>query len=731
MTTARRPWPAVLATFTVGALIVMVVPTALAAPALLHKELAVLTKHGISLRRASQALDVQSRVAQVDLLGKLQSAMGDAYAGAWFDNAAAQLDVGVTSPQSRRIAEGVAASVGLEGSVALIPVRSTMAQLLAVQEQSNRTLAHLFAREQVATGLEPQRNAVSITLSASVPATDRTAIKRLAATSGVDILVNVTKDPYLKVKTEACNNFPPANCDPSLTAGVSIERPNATISQGAGNSHRNTTLLDGFAPETLAQVLPGDVVEGPGIPNQTEVLAKPTSTSVTISNAATTDDHETVFTFLTGAVCTAGPAAIPLAHRTERVVLTAGHCVESGHGVGQGWFAFNRVGQGLLIGKAIEFQNGGAVGGKIGDYGDIQIEPTGGWETGNANDPVAAFTAKWLERRESRYSVIGERLAVPGETNCLEGQTSGEVCGLVLQLNRTLTINGRTREGLVQDAANGQGGDSGGPWLFVPATNNPHSDALMVGTHVGKINAESLYEPLRQPVAAAAKGSLEALHLELLTAFNEFISGGLPEFRRGEFEFEGTTGEVKLTVSGAPPIICSSGNMLGLKPENKKLGVLLLHLTRCLLLGSNCTSLGDQAGIILASVAWQLVRLLREVPLGHQTGIWLLVAPIHIACAFLQLAMDVQGKLCASIAPSLTLSSEYTVNLNVKEGRQEFTSLINDEDREASCGTLEGSLNHGQFRQATDESRNIKLTLLQFGKEGMGGELAQDGIQYR
>jgi hypothetical protein len=136
-------------------------------------------------------------------------------------------------------------------------------------------------------------------------------------------------------------------------------------------------------------------------------------------------------------------------------------------------------------------------------------------------------------------------------------------------LNVTLVVGGKFIEGLVEDAKKaggenlvGEGGDSGGPWLFIEANN----EALMEGTHDGfvpecvkvankkgpeffKKQAECsslefkekegnegewerkkavenlIYMPLKQPVGGAAQGSLEALKLELLTTANEVIPG--------------------------------------------------------------------------------------------------------------------------------------------------------------------------------------------------------------
>jgi hypothetical protein len=103
-----------------------------------------------------QALDVQAKVANASLPGRLEGAMGDGYAGAWFENGLAQLYVGMTSRAGQAAAEAVVAQAGLAGVVTIVPVRSTMAQLFAAQNQWNGKLADLVARGAVQTGIQPQ-----------------------------------------------------------------------------------------------------------------------------------------------------------------------------------------------------------------------------------------------------------------------------------------------------------------------------------------------------------------------------------------------------------------------------------------------------------------------------------------------------------------------------------------------------------------------------------------------
>jgi Trypsin len=199
---------------------------------LLVREAAVLTRQGISPARASEAIDVQDEVARTHIVNDLETAMAGEYAGVWFEPATAQMHIGVTSPVSRRVAEGVVVRTGLVSDVSETPVRSTRAQLVATQKRWNRRLAHLFAREEAETGLAPQNNAVSIVLSSSVPPLEQAAIKREASEAKVNVVVTISSSSRLQLTLDAnttkCKKFVKneAYCDKPLTAGVRIEAAN-------------------------------------------------------------------------------------------------------------------------------------------------------------------------------------------------------------------------------------------------------------------------------------------------------------------------------------------------------------------------------------------------------------------------------------------------------------------------------------------------------------------------
>jgi hypothetical protein len=508
---------------------------------LIAKELAVLTDQGITPARAVQALTAQSEVARAGISSEVEAKMGAAFAGTWFEPASAQLHIGATSSASRRIAEETVARAALVADVVVTPVRSTVAQLLAAQRRWNRKLMKLLEREEAKTGLEPQRNAVSVTLTSAVPSAERLALEHQASMESVNVFVTVGPGTKIGLMPDAnkteCNKWArnKAYCNPSITSGVTIKSPTSR--------------------------------------------------------------------------CTAGPLAIPLANKAERVLLTAGHCIEK---VGQKWSALNKAGAESVIGPAENFVFGGAAGEKKGDYADIKIEPA--WQTGKAKEPVFAVTAEWTETNEKKeeeisYPVKGERKPEAGNVSCHEGQTDGGTCGEIKLVNVTFVaeVGGVKKyvEGLVEVAGAkllDESGDSGGPWLFI---ENPGQEARMEGTLTGEVNecrelkeekaglpffktraecandvfkeeaankgtwerilytcknvgkvekgaqfysskvkceegdsgggeagegewkrepfVHAVFFPLKQPMAGAAEGSLEKLKLELLTTTNEVI----------------------------------------------------------------------------------------------------------------------------------------------------------------------------------------------------------------
>ena len=199
-------------------------------------EVAAVARQGVPLQRAREAIAVQSAVEREDLIDKLKAALGDAFGGAWYVPAAAQLDVGVTSEAAARVAEATAVRAGLGLSVTEIPVRSSEAQLSEVQKGLNRSLADLFAREEAATWSSIEDNAVYVQLGSEVSASERAAIESDASESPVKVLVVRAPGPKLGATPQArCVKFvkEKAFCDPTIVAGTTFldeaKKPECTV----------------------------------------------------------------------------------------------------------------------------------------------------------------------------------------------------------------------------------------------------------------------------------------------------------------------------------------------------------------------------------------------------------------------------------------------------------------------------------------------------------------------
>lgn len=225
-------------------------------------EISALESEGLSPTAARQAIAAQERVTQANLADKVEAVMGSGFGGLWFEAATAKLHIGVTSPAGRKAAQAIVAQEGLEGDVALTEVRSTRAELGAAQERWDNKLAGLFGGEgKYETAILPQVNAVSVKLSSAVPASTRGALEREASSDSVNVSIVVVPAAQLVVVPAAnktvCNLFKKneADCNPSITSGVSIGRANTSICTAGpltipvANKNARTLLTAGHCGE--------------------------------------------------------------------------------------------------------------------------------------------------------------------------------------------------------------------------------------------------------------------------------------------------------------------------------------------------------------------------------------------------------------------------------------------------------------------------------------------------
>ena len=206
------------------ALMFGVLAVAASAEASRSGQLGVYMRQGLSLERAQVALATQSQVETAELPVRLEKALGASFAGMWFEPSRGKFCIGVVSGASRRAAEQVVAQAGLAGVVSYVSVRSTWTELINAKGEWNLKLAHLGGR-QFSTGLTASNNAVSVTLSSSVPEHERALLEREAAGFHVNVSITVAPPESLvgRPRNSKCEfKRAEAYCSKPITAGVLI-----------------------------------------------------------------------------------------------------------------------------------------------------------------------------------------------------------------------------------------------------------------------------------------------------------------------------------------------------------------------------------------------------------------------------------------------------------------------------------------------------------------------------
>jgi streptogrisin C len=204
----------------------IVVAVAASAEASPSGQLGAYMREGLSLEQAQVALATQAQVEAAELPVRLEKALGASFAGMWFEPSKGKFCVGVVSSASRRAAEQVVAQTGLADVVSYVSVHSTWAELISAQGEWGIKLGHL-GEQQSSTGLTASHNAVSVTLSSSVPEHERALLEREAAGSHVNVSITVVPPEELVARplNSKCEVKPRENyafCSKPLAAGVLI-----------------------------------------------------------------------------------------------------------------------------------------------------------------------------------------------------------------------------------------------------------------------------------------------------------------------------------------------------------------------------------------------------------------------------------------------------------------------------------------------------------------------------
>jgi len=485
------------------------------------------------LEQANEASQAEAAISRTGIAAKLAAALGDEFGGVWFDAETAQLYVGVTSPQSRRNAEAVAAQEGMQENVTETSVESTQAELEATQDRWARILADLFELGEVATSLAPQRNALEVEVASSVPSARRAALEREARADGVEVLIDWVPARHLGGLPEArCKiNAKYAACNAPIAAGQTIR----------------ATFIEAEVEHSDAEI-----AEEEGV----KVVR-----------------------------CTAGPTAVKKdrskpADATTTYLLTAGHCIDpkrGGGGKGTTWSAYKKDWKTSPIediGPAFEYLNDET------DIGVIEITSPY-WAINGSFVPVAPTVIPWDKDERDPIPVITQEKPVVGARTCLSGQFSKLGCGQIIKEKGELSFytNTLVKKNLFEvKSVKHTEGDSGGPWFSEGAYLATPSTASVQGVHVGTNHDTN--NPIFQSLEISLT-KLEAekkLSLELLKEENKkrhplVKAGKYPATIHGsssgveKFTFEAGTVECKETSYHA--VLSAASSTLTVTPDYK------------------------------------------------------------------------------------------------------------------------------------------------------------------
>jgi hypothetical protein len=541
---------------------------------LLHDEIAFLVHRGIPYSHAVRAINSQSAIAHADLMLKLERAAGRSYGGFWFDNSTGQLRVATTSTADRRKLNTVIARTGLSSDAIVTTVHSTMAQLMSTQEYWDHRLARLISNENARTGIEAQRNTVSITIYGPVPTVEKKAIERAAHGSKTDISVTMVPNGSFRFERLANTECAPfakkaAFCNPSITSGVTIENASTFCTAGPlaiPTAKRSQTVV----------ITAGHCIGAPG------------------------EDWEA--TNKKGVKSVFGPA------QTN---------VDGGkQGEGKGDYGDILIEPAWQTGKPI----------------DPVLAVTAEWGEMARKKEETSYPVT-----NDRRPTVGNLNCHEGQTSgesCGEVKMTSVTLVSGGDWSEGLVEDGEspTEKKVPVDEA----GDSGGPWLFIE--NKTSGEAFMEGSHVGtvheclkvanskgpqffktqaecgsasefpeeptnegtwerKATANLILEPLEQPAPGAGAGSLEAMKLELLTTKNEVRPPRILN-AKGEVltkkSYTGKGGALTFETVAGSKISCTASTDSG-EVSTTQTGAVTITATGCSGFGGQCHTSGAKA----------------------------------------------------------------------------------------------------------------------------------------
>lgn len=336
----------------------------------------------------------------------VKEALGTRYAGVWFDNESGHWQIGELPGTSlSQVQPYLTAHNISDSAVELVPVQSSVEELLAAQVRINeRLMAYLVAGE-VSTGIYEPNNAVIVRVSTALPAD---------SVSEVHVLANSAGSAFVG----------------SNAAPVAIEMRAAEPSE-VDLQPVDTTCANHF--NVFEEEVP-----------QVVFCNRPLRGGVTIW------DNNSVCSL--GFIVTNGP---------EEFIMTAGHCLAKDK---EGWFSafanFNESKPETWGGIGEERYR---YRGELGDFGTINLLSGSGvhspWFPDDNPSTVADLHPGGGGGEDYLENIAWSAV---GDITCRTGGSSDTQCGEVLSTANTEYVGGVLTGYLTEDTACAIEGDSGG-----------------------------------------------------------------------------------------------------------------------------------------------------------------------------------------------------------------------------------------------------------------------------
>ncbi|MBL8179582.1 MAG: hypothetical protein JNK48_33190, partial [Bryobacterales bacterium] len=172
-------------------------------------------KYGVSVSVATARLQLQDRASGIE--DRLESMLGQQYAGVWFDAAKqGRLQVGIApgAVGSEAAIRGLLAAYNLSADTDLVSVTYTAEQLLQRQRSISASIGDIVAAGKARIHSDPKRNRVGVVAIQSLSANDESRIAQIGQMP--DVYLRRTNHPNEKITFNACTI---GRCNPPLLGG--------------------------------------------------------------------------------------------------------------------------------------------------------------------------------------------------------------------------------------------------------------------------------------------------------------------------------------------------------------------------------------------------------------------------------------------------------------------------------------------------------------------------------